>query len=61
MNTNPAKKAVPVVAAAKALGVNRSYVTRLLRSGKLAGRKLTSVVWEVDAASLEKLRAARCT
>lgn len=49
-------KSVPVVEAAKAIGVTRSYVTRLLRAGRLKGKKITSVVWEVDSVSLEKYR-----
>jgi hypothetical protein len=55
MNTQkPA--AIPVIEAAEKLGMTRSYVTRLLRQKRIAGRKITDVVWEVDVASLEKYR-----
>jgi hypothetical protein len=60
MNTTPRTK-LPVVEAAKKLGVTRSYVTRLLRGKKIKGRKITEVVWEVDCASLEKyMRSHQC-
>ena len=51
--------AIPVVDAAKMLGVTRSYVTRLLRTKKLSGRKITDVVWGVDAKSLAKYKRGR--
>jgi hypothetical protein len=55
MNTTRSNP-IPVIEAAKTLGVTRSYVTRLLRARKIKGRKITEVVWEVDSVSLEKYR-----
>ena len=55
MNKSP-RNAVPVVEAAKILGVTRSYVTRMLRDRRLKGRKITNVVWAIDGDSLEKYR-----
>lgn len=55
MNKRP-PNAVPVVEAAKILGVTRSYVTRLIRNRKIKGSKITDVVWGIDAKSLEEYR-----
>jgi hypothetical protein len=62
MNATVPQKTIPVIDAARRLGVTRSYVTRLLRRKRLVGVKITSVVWGVDANSIEKyLRSGKCT
>lgn len=49
---------VPVATAADRLGVSASYVTRLLRSGELAGEKCDAR-WFVSSADLERFEKER--
>ena len=43
--------------AARALGYHVAHVYRLLRSGKLKGRKVGGKVWLIDVAEVERIKA----